>query len=456
MATVHGNLATITRSQSAKKSLPINHQPEEELLTTTPQPSLTKADTSAARGLEVLPTTPPTNLGGSLRRIVMPDNSSSPLSPLRLTPSPGTPSPLPIEWEGTTPSSRASPPPHAAIPGLRASYSPDLLALLLDAAQPRLEDEALLLEGGWEEGASLQEQEVASMVEEEATPTTHSSSFLWPKETNEIDLSPTACDHPVGLWSPCPRCPVVTDHTTNTRAPASLVSGRSDPYRLLEEGILPSAAPLLAPRSARRPKDIIDIEEDDVSLPPPSSPPSHPPPPCTACTTKAERIEALEAEVARLKKVNTTSTLGQPAPLLEVPHSQPAGSSARVSVIKRTPQTTQPDILSSTQLICRKCGHRAQTKKDLMNHLRADHTMQCQQCKYMCSTMVKLDEHIAAKHTSTSQQTTNQPTPVHQPTKQKTTLYLSDSLVKSVDARRMERELGGRLASTDFTSESER
>ena len=79
-----------------------------------------------------------------------------------------------------------------------------------------------------------------------------------------------------------------------------------------------------------------------------------------------------------------------------------------------------------------------------MEHLKTAHTMQCPQCRYKCSTLVKLDQHIAEKHTVTNQQPTI-PAPENHPPPPKCTLYLSDSLVKSVDARRVERELGGRL-----------
>ena len=83
---------------------------------------------------------------------------------------------------------------------------------------------------------------------------------------------------------------------------------------------------------------------------------------------------------------------------------------------------------------------RVANKKSLMEHLKAEHTIQCQQCNYKCSNFEKLDAHIAMDHATTNQQP-DRPAPVHQPPRPsplpKCTLLTP---VKSVDARRVEEE----------------
>ena len=296
-----------------------------------------------------------------------------------------------------------------------------------------------MLEAALQEEEEEEEEEAAPTLEETTTtptlPSTLTSSIQWDQDTTEVDMSTAAPRlDPLGGATVLPVPP-----PPRTQAPASLVAGMgSNPYRLtpyqriprgppaplLAPLMVPLPAPLLAPLPPQGPSFIIDIEEDDFSLPPPSLGQST----CTTCTTMAQKVEALEAKLARLEGVSTTTL-------------QPAGSKAPVT---NTTQTTQSEPLPATHITCTKCGQRVSNKKDLMEHLKAVHTLQCPQCRYKCSTIEKLDQHIAEKHTVTNQQQTI-PAPVNQPPPPKCTLYLSDSLVKSIDARRVERELGGRL-----------
>jgi len=77
-------------------------------------------------------------------------------------------------------------------------------------------------------------------------------------------------------------------------------------------------------------------------------------------------------------------------------------------------------------------------KLDVKDRLEAEHTIQCQQCNYKCSNFEKLDAHTAVKHATTNQQPVRH-APVRQPPRPsplpKCTLL---TLVKSVDARRVE------------------